>query len=254
MDKGQAMSPLHYSIMQPLLKWKILNLHDLQTSVRCPGTRSNLYKKIDKLEDSEFIGSFIDPFTKKKFIYLKNEGIKFFGEDQMTPINKENMYHDSLSSEFCYLFEGFPFVKKVMMEHEAIKSFPLMNHRPDALIEGEHKGKEFTMGVEMELSIKNKKRILEVFKFYSDSGLFNNVLYVFGLPQVYETYLRVFEENKKDLAKEKFLFLYLPKLYRRYFDVFRNEVTHGDKKTTLGKIFDIKFEREKSAWEVIKGQ
>lgn len=253
MNKGQAMSPLHYSIMQPLLKWKILNLHDLQTSVRCPGTRSNLYKKIDKLEDSEFIGSFIDPFTKKKFIFLKDEGIKFFGEDQMTPINQENMYHDSLSSEFCYLFEGFPFVKKVMMEHEVIKSFPLMNHRPDALIEGEHKGKEFTMGVEMELSIKNKKRILDVFKFYSDSGFFNNALYVFGLPQVYETYLRVFEENKKDLVKDKFLFLYLPKLYRRSFNVFSNEVTHGDKKTTLGKIFDIKYERDKSAWEAIKG-
>ena len=240
-SNNHAMSPLHYTIVQPLLKWKILCLDDLQMAVRCPGTRSNLYKKIDKLEESKFVGSFIDPFTKKKFIYLKEEGIKFFGEDQMTPINRENIYHDSISSEFAYLFNGFPFVRKVMMEHEIIKSFPLIGHRPDAFIEGEHKQKEFRMAFEMELSIKSKRRIVEIFNFYNESQYFNNVLYIFGLPQVYETYLRVFRENESHFNKEKFLFIILPELYRRYFKVFESEVTHGDKKTTLGNIFNYRL-------------
>jgi hypothetical protein len=237
MINTHAMSPLHYSIIQPLLKWKILSLDDLQKAVRCPGTRSNLYKKIDKLEESHFIGSFIDPFTKKKFIYLRDEGMKFFGEDQMTPINKENIYHDSISSEFAYQFEGYPFVKKVMMEDEIIKAFPLIGHRPDALIEGEHKKNEFRMAFEMELSIKSKKRILETFNFYNESQYFNNVLYIFGLPQIYETYVRVFRESERHFNKDKFLFLFLPELYRRIFNVFGGEVTHGDRTTTLGKIF-----------------
>lgn len=109
-----------------------------------------------------------------------------------------------------------------MMEHEIIKSFPLIGHRPDAFIEGEHKQKEFRMAFEMELSIKSNRRIVEIFNFYNESQYFNNVLYVFGLPQVYETYLRVFRENESHFNKEKFLFIILPDLYRRCFNVFES--------------------------------
>jgi len=110
------------------------------------------------------------------------------------------------------------------------------------------------MAFEMELSIKSKRRIVEIFNFYNESQYFNNVLYVFGLPQVYETYLRVFRESGSHFNKEKFLFIILPELYRRYFNVFESEVTHGDKKTTLGNIFNISKSEKESGWNGIEGE
>jgi len=80
------------------------------------------------------------------------------------------------------------------------------------------------------------------------------VLYIFGLPQVYETYLRVFRENVSHFNKEKFLFIILPDLYRRFFNVFENEVTHGDKKTTLGNIFNMSRPDKESGWNEIEGE
>lgn len=234
-----ALSPVHISLIEPLLKWKILGLPELQKITTCPGTRSNLYKKIERLEKEKFIGSFIDPFTKKKFIFLDRSGLNFFAEDLMTPINHENAYHDSLSSEFGFLLSRYSFVKNVLMEHSVLKSYPLIRHRPDGIIEGIHHKKEFKMAFEIELTIKNKKRILETFSFYNNSEYFNNVIYVFGMPQVYETYLRVFRESQEEFNKEKFLFLILPKLYQRSFDFVDSEVTYLDRKTTLGAIFKI---------------
>ncbi|HAZ13812.1 MAG: hypothetical protein A2X86_19555 [Bdellovibrionales bacterium GWA2_49_15] len=238
MKPQQLHSPLHYELIQPLVKWKILSLDHLMEATWKVDKSSNFYKTIEALVNKELISSFHDPYSKCKYVYLTNKGYEALGAENNLPINPSTVIHDTFASENAFHFKNFPFTKEVLLDHEILKQYPMIGHRPDALVFGHHK-KDFTMAIEMELSIKSKARIMETYSYYSASEFFNNVLYIFGQANAFETYVNILEEEGKALNHSKFLFVYMKNMYRRYYETFNSECYHNGNMTTLGKLFDM---------------
>ncbi|MBI2519315.1 MAG: hypothetical protein HYV97_02810 [Bdellovibrio sp.] len=238
MNQQQLHSPLHYELIEPLVKWKILSLDNLMEATWKIDKSSNFYKTIDGLEEKGLISAFHDPYSKRKYVYLTNKGYETLGAENNLPINPSTVIHDTFSSENAFHFRNFPFTKEVLVDHEILKKYPMIGHRPDALVFGHHK-KDFTMAIEMELTIKSKERIMQTYSAYNASSFFNNVLYIFGQPQAFETYVGVLENEGKALNHSKFLFVFMKNMYRRYYETFSAECYHNGNMTTLGKLFDI---------------
>lgn len=91
---------------------------------------------------------------------------------------------------------------------------------------------------------KSKKRILEKYSFYKSNSHFNNVIYVFPVKRMYQTYIEVLRENSKTIPSDFFLFLYCPQMFQRNFDLLKSEVTYKYGHTTLENLFLIEVEYE----------
>ncbi|GAB4023845.1 MAG: hypothetical protein Fur0010_27080 [Bdellovibrio sp.] len=239
MDMNRFFNPSHLQLIEPLVKWKILSLTFLnEASYLTREKNSNFYKTISKLESDGLLGSFIDPNSKEKYVYLTKLGIKTLGANQLTPINEVNMFHDSFVSEIGYLFSNLPFSRYVVIEHEILQSNPMIGHRPDAYLEGHHKN-DFRLAFEVEFTAKSKERIRELFNYYTRTQFFNNALFFFGHKGTFDTYVRTLDETISSAEKKKFLMMYSPSLYRRKYNIFQDKVFHDGKLTTLGKLFGI---------------
>ena len=250
MDTQKIYSPALYDYIEPLAKWKILNLENLHIAAWRKTSPSNFYKTFGRIKENGLVEDFQDNYSQRKYVYLSKKGREALGINYLIPLNKESLIHDSFSSENAFHFKDFPFTKEVLVDHEILQRYPLIGHRPDALVFGYHK-KDFCMAMEMELTIKSKERILETFSYYHESGFFNNVLYIFGQERVYETYIRALENEGAHLNKSKFLFLYMKSMYRRYYDTFNSPCYHNGQTTTLGELFDIE-QYKKSRWPGIE--
>lgn len=237
----KTLSPDHYQLIEPLIKWKILSLDSLVKLIHYKGGQSNYYKKVASLEQSEIIGSFIDNHSKQKYIYLKEKGMTYLGEQISTPINSANINHDSLSSHFSFYISGLPFTKQVIMEHEIIKKYPMMKHRPDALFEMELMDKEVRLAFELELNAKSKERVMEMFSFYDTSNFFNNVLLVFNHEYVFNKYIKLLEDSTTIKNKERFIFQFADGLHKRIFSIEHNKVIYRSGETTLADMFAVKM-------------
>lgn len=240
----KTLSPDHYQLIEPLVKWKILSLDSLMELIHYKGGRSNYYKKITSLEQSEIIGSFIDNHCKQKYIYLKEKGMQHLGEQISTPINSANINHDALSSHFSFYISGLPFTKQVIMEHEIIKKYPMIKHRPDALFECHCKALDIRLAFELELTAKSKERVLEIFSYYDCSNFFNNVLFVFNHEYVFNKYIKLLEESTFIKNKDRFIFQLADGLHKRIFSIEHNRVIHRSEEKTLADMFSVKLHGE----------
>lgn len=237
------MSPNHLlllecylDILQPLLKWRVLSLDKIISETKYSGKMSNFYKRITKLEASGLIGSFINPSTKKKEIFLEEKGCKALGEVKMNSISVENWTHESVLSQLSYNLHQHHIFTNVMLEHEYSLLYPAISCKPDAILKTE-RNREITIALECELSQKSIKRVIEKYKFYNQNPYFNNVIYIFPLARVYNAYVNILKENEHDFKSERFIFLYSPDLYNPNLDLFRVEATHCFSKTTLNDLF-----------------
>lgn len=229
----------YMEIIQPLLKWRILPLDKIVEEISYLGKKSNFYKKVSKLEKAGLLGSFINPATKKKEIYLLEKGYKSLGERNLAPITLDNLVHESVTSEIAFSMAKSPLIRAVTLEHDIINQYPEMQYRPDAILEGETNS-TFLLALECELTQKSKKRVKEKYDFYNQSSYFHNVLYVFSVRRIYETYLEVLKDNAKTLRSDRYIFLYCPNLLQRDFNLFESEVTYQFSRTTLGSLFSTR--------------
>jgi len=236
MNKLSNLSPLHHALVAPLERWKILKLDDIQQLSGVIEKTSNFYKKIKHLEAHGLIDGSIDPYTHSKYVYFTQKGIEDYGLPKNHIITCATINHDSLVSDILIQHQRSLVFNSALTEIDLMKDYPMMNHRPDGAFKGHHK-KDFLMAVELEISMKSKNRVEEIFQFYSSSGFFNNVLYIFSSKTVYEKYQQVLIQLGSKVITSKFLFLYSPNLYRRQFDLVNSEVTWQGQKTNLKTIF-----------------
>lgn len=236
MNKLYNLSPLHHELIAPLKRWKILKLDDIQQISGVLEKTSNFYKKIKHLECHRLLEGTIEPYTHSKYVYFTQNGIEHYGLPKNHIITSATINHDSLVSDILIQNQRSLAFKDALTEIDLMEHYPMMNHRPDGAFKGHHK-KDFLMAVELEISMKSKNRVEEIFLFYSSSGLFNNVLYIFSSKAIYEKYQQVLINLGPKLETSKFLFLYSPNLYRRQFDLVNSEVTWQGQKTNLKTIF-----------------
>ncbi len=228
----------YLDLLLPLREWKILSLDDLKKLSGYQGGEWNFYKIVQKFEESNLAGSFVDHFTKKKFLYLACEGFKALGMEKMIPVHVENRFHDAHLVRLLLQLRKLPSLEKFLLDEHIKKEFPFLGHIPDALIVGKRKD-VFRLGIELELTQKSKERIRESFQFYEASPFFNNVLYFFIRPNAYKTYQEVLKESVEIKNKNRFLFIFEPRLTKKSYEIQNSETSFKEKITTLGEVFSL---------------
>ena len=234
----EMINPNYLDLIEPLRTWKILCVEDLKKLSGFEGGASSFYKAITKLEKAKLIEGFADSFTNQKYLYLKEHGFLSLGLEKMIPIHSENRFHDAHLVKLLLRFKSLSFVQKTLLDHEIKKEFPLLKHLPDALIVGKKK-EEFRLAIELELHQKSKERIRETFETYEASPFFNNVLYFFQRATPFKTYQEVLKEMPTVKNKDRYIFVFEPKLTLKNYELLHSKSCFKGEETTLQEIFSL---------------
>lgn len=216
----QIINTEHSLFLEPLSEWRILDfmkLAELSKVDRYKGYES-VKKLIQRLKAKNVISIYKDPWTRKSYIYLTILGEKLVSPDVASRMIDENLYHDTRVSMICYeLMKWKNIINNVELEHK-IKS---QNSKsmfdeliPDARIIGNYNGHDFVAAIEVEITQKDKKRIIGKAKNYSESSLYDHVLYFFPNDKILNNYFKVMKECLRTDFNEKIFLFSCPEIFR----------------------------------------
>ena len=234
----ETINPNYLDLIDPLKNWKILSVEDLKKLSGFQKGASSFYKAIKKLEQAKLIEGFADHFTNQKYLYLKEDGFLSLGLEKMIPIHSENRFHDAHLVRLLLRFKELGLVQRILLDHQIKKELPLLRHLPDGLIVGKRK-EEFKLAIELELHQKSKERIRDTFETYETSPFFNNVLYFFHRHTPFKTYQEVLRELSSIKNKDRYIFVFEPKLTQKNYELLNSKVSFKGKETTLKEIFSL---------------
>ena len=181
--------------MEPLARWKIIDVQGLFEETGDKRDISTLRKNLQRLEKHRVIKSFRDPFCRKKYIYLSEQGSKLIGTvDSVLTVSDENRHHDAKLSDIARILRHKSYINEIVLEHQlAIKKdyFERGRSRPDAVIDGFISGKRATLVLELELSRKSKERIKEKIDQFMAQSRWGYLLYFFGCQSLYTSYKEI---------------------------------------------------------------
>ena len=203
------------NVLEPLSKWRILDLTSVKEESNYLHTKNSLCKTVRKLESFGLINSFIDPFTKRKFIYLTKTGEFYVSPPGVTNgISHETVFHDAKVTEILRELLKRDCFKEAIVEHHLPPTDDF--YRPDALITGTFKN-PFRMAFELELTQKSKSRILKRFDYYLKSQAYEYVMYLFPRNRLLSTYHTLLEENFPPEAQKKIILCHNPTIVGQKF-------------------------------------
>lgn len=235
LDLHQYINPIHFEILEPLKKWKILSLKDLKLDTDTGKSDASIYKIIKRLEGHQVIDSFIDSWSKEKHIYLDQNAREYFDIDKHDLIPRDRRYHDAITVKLLRTMLKEEYIKKAMLDDEIKKKLTAHDHIPDGTITIRKDEKDYLIAIEMELNQKNKKRIQDYFNYYRRSNLFGNVLYIFNRHSIYKTYkdqLDLIEDNKN-----KILLMYLKDLRLDNIELESAVIYHEGREKRFEELF-----------------
>lgn len=246
---NQYINPIHFEIIEPLKKWKILSLKDLKEETKTGKSDASIYKIIKRLEGHQVIDSFIDSWSKEKHIYLDQNAREYFDIDKHDLIPRDRRYHDAITVKLLRTMLKEGYIKKAMLDDEIKKKLTAHDHIPDGTITIRKDEKDYLIAIEMELNQKNKVRIQDYFNYYRRSNIFSNALYIFNRHSIYNTYkdqLDLIEDNKN-----KILLMYLKDLRLDNINLADAIIYHDGKEKCFSDLFQrglpISGERYSSA-------
>ena len=206
------LSSAHLNYLEPLLKWRVLDIESLRKECFRAPKYHNFYRIIRTLEKQKVLEGYRDPFSRKKYVYLSS-----FGESQLslkenpTALSKDTLIHDIKVVEVTKAMLDLGWIHEAELEHcihdrrNLKTTFKVI---PDAALYGEKKGVKFTMAFELELTRKNNQRIVEKAGQYLDGGQFNYVLYLFSKRSLMEKYMEVLSERHGEKIFDRMMFFY----------------------------------------------
>jgi hypothetical protein len=239
----EYINPAYQEILLHLSKWKVLSLSDLLIESDFRGSKDSFYKIIRKLESACMLDSFIDTWTKEKYLYLEIEGIKYLGLEGVPLIKREQRYHDALVVKISRYLNQFNFCKEVYLDTEIQKMMTRYDRIADASFVGIKEDNEFNMAIELELNQKSRDRIKKNFEFYSSSSHFNYALYVFYKSSTFNSYKKVVNELS-EVARKRIILLLETKLTLNKFDLANSQIYFKGNTMKLHDILD--FEKQKN--------
>ena len=88
--------------LRALKKWRILSLKDLKDECHDTSTFSSFTRRIYRLErDKNLLDSFIDPYTKEKYVFLSQKGASYVSEKSDSPsLSPQASQYVSLIADF----------------------------------------------------------------------------------------------------------------------------------------------------------
>jgi len=232
----------HLNYLEPLLKWRVLDLESLRKECFRAPKYKNFHRIIRSLEKQNVLEGYRDPFSRKKYVYLSS-----FGEGQLSlnenpsAISKDTLIHDIKVTEIAKAMLELGWIQDVELEH---KIHDKRNFRttykviPDAILYGEKKGVKFKVALELELSRKNNQRIIEKAGQYLESTQFNYVLYLFSKKKLMEKYLEVLKEKFGEGVLNRVMFFYDESLTAKGTDFSEIQGWFKGKSVTMSELWE----------------
>jgi hypothetical protein len=234
-------NPFHLELMRPLIKWKILSIKECFEDSQYPASYKSFHKIIQRLEKNGVIGSFKDVWTKTRRIYLTRMGNELVNPfDWMAhAFNKQNLFHDSRVTLYLrFLAKNLP-ISHVVLEQEKMKirkKEDFQKIRPDAEFTLSSQNRCVDFILEVELTQKNKEKAWEKMNNYLDISEYRSVIFLFPNPTIYESYIRIFEENKNEIGKHNYIFLLDSGIITGNPDLDA-KVTYQNRETSIRNLF-----------------
>ena len=174
MSKNQA--PLrgdYQDILDALGEWKALGIGELKKLCHGEITSPNLRKKIRRLEKLGLVkGVFLD--GKNKSLFLTSLGIKLSRFKPSEKVWENELSHELITAQVLREFFKLPECLDGKIRHH-MEGGELC---PDAEIILSLGGKKIRVALEIELTRKDKRRVVRKFNRYKREGIFDRVLFI----------------------------------------------------------------------------
>jgi hypothetical protein len=231
----------HLNYLEPLLKWRVLDLESLRKECFRAPTYKNFHRIIRSLEKQKILEGYRDPFNRKKYVYLSS-----FGESQLsldenpTALSKDTLIHDIKVTEITKAMLAEGWIQDAELEHRVHDK---RNFRttykiiPDAVLHGSKSGIDYKIALELELSRKNNQRIIEKASQYLQGSQFNYVLYLFPKKSLMEKYVDLMQEKLDPKGMERLMFFYDERLTAEKTHIKDWEGIFKGRKLKMGDLF-----------------
>lgn len=202
----------HLTYIEPLSKWRILDIQSLLSEApRSPNYKS-FTRILRKLEAAQLVKAWLDPISKKKFLYLTSFGERVVSDcENPSSLQDEYLAHDIKAASFVKGLLDAGWVERGELEHNLTNKANFhTTHKliPDAVVHFSKKGFEYKMAIEIELTRKSNIRITEKIKQYFAEEHYHLVGYVFPTISLMEKYKGVLLERFGLEVFKKIIFLH----------------------------------------------
>ncbi|OFZ38153.1 MAG: hypothetical protein A2504_17000 [Bdellovibrionales bacterium RIFOXYD12_FULL_39_22] len=182
-------------ILRLIGQWRILDFKTLASLTTNKIEYPNLLKKIQKLEQTNFIKcTYLG--NRAKYFYLSSKGIKLVGVENGYEMADENLAHDIITGVVLRGLQAFKtFTDGQMLSHDGASKV-----NADAKIIGIKDENKFKIDLEIELTQKSKNRIQTKFARHAMSSESDYCFYItnkLGLYKSYCSYLSSMSEKGK---------------------------------------------------------
>lgn len=236
------LNSVHLNYLEPLLKWRVLDLESLRKECLRAPKYKNFHRIIRTLERQKILDGYRDPFNRKKYVYLSS-----FGESQLsldenpTALSKETLIHDIKVTEFSKAMVELGWITDAELEHRIHdkRNFQTVYKIiPDAVLHGTRNNVNFKIALELELTRKNNQRVMEKANQYLQGSQFNYVLYLFSKKSLLEKYIEVIKERVGDKGLERFMFFSNETLDVDKANIINWEGVFKGKQMNFGELFN----------------
>jgi hypothetical protein len=234
-------SGIQINYLEPLKQWRILDLKNLMRESKYEATYKGFCKMLLRLEQKNMIGSFREPYSGRKYLFLTKEGDSYLGGNDNPPaISEHTLVHDAkvvdLVLEFLKLESSYGFE----LEHQIkdTKAFGTTYRIcPDAIIFGQKGQGKFKIALELELTRKTKAKYLAKVGQYLSSSYYNFVVYFFQNKGVMNSYRKHIQEKYGHESDRKILYVLNEKLLTNSFNFDESITYYKNKEGKLDALF-----------------
>ena len=188
----------------------------------------------------KLIESYIDPYTKRKYVYLTKKGASYVCEESKHSSPSANtIIHDTKVSMLTREFIKLELFRRFHLEHEDTVNYFKEGARADSVLIGRQKKKEIKIAFELELTRKSKVRVRNRILEHLSNKRFDYILYYFQDKSLLKAYKKIIEETYEDKASRRVLYALNPKLMLKDFK-FEDTVVYAEGKVqNVLDVFDV---------------
>lgn len=235
MGQFMGVNAIHLNYLDPLMKWKIMDVQSLLRYSKCQAHYGSFMRIITKLQSLSILKSLIDPISRKKYVYLTEEGIKLTSaSNKLVITNEHSPEHDAKASEITRQFLESRYVEKVLLDHELYSKNSII---PDASLMGEKNGKSFSIAFEFELNRKAKERVIAKIRNYFLSTDYDYVMYFFSSKSLQVSYEKFIREELDGKYVDRIMFVYHPAVMWGKFPIAQAEVIFKSERKVIAELF-----------------
>jgi DNA-binding MarR family transcriptional regulator len=240
MHKIINLNSAHLNYLEPLLKWRILDIDSLRKETNSVPKYKYFQKIVRSLESQKILEGYRDPYNRKKYVYLSPFGeSKLSIKENPAAVSHETLIHDIKVIEFVRALFEAGLINEINLEHQLRDRQNNLTFKviPDAVVNFHKNGFDFNIAIELELTRKNNQRIIEKMRQYKASSNYHYLIYLFPTNALMNKYISVIKEALGEDGLSKTIFLYHPDLSRDIENLHSISGIYKNKEIKLMDIF-----------------